>query len=63
MAQILFRNANVLDCDAGHAQPGCSVLIEDDRIVEVHKNHLTPTLLVKLDFAAQHFDSRNHLLS
>jgi imidazolonepropionase-like amidohydrolase len=32
---LLFKNANVLDCEAGEILEGRSVLVEEDRIVEV----------------------------
>ena len=35
MAQVLFRNAALLDVEAGRTLPGHSVLVEDERIVEV----------------------------
>jgi imidazolonepropionase-like amidohydrolase len=40
MAQILFRNASVLDCEAGRTLPGHSVLVEDERIVEVREGEI-----------------------
>jgi imidazolonepropionase-like amidohydrolase len=40
MAQILFRDAAVLDCDAGQSLPGQSVLVEDERIVEVRDGEI-----------------------
>jgi imidazolonepropionase-like amidohydrolase len=41
MAQILLRNASILDCEAGRVTPGCSVLVEEDRIVEAREGEIT----------------------
>lgn len=41
--QLLFRNARVLDCETGEARPGRSVLVEDDRIVEVGEGEIHAT--------------------
>jgi imidazolonepropionase-like amidohydrolase len=40
MTQTLLRNAAVLDVEAGHSIPGSSVLIEDERIVEVREGEI-----------------------
>ena len=40
MPQILFRNAKLLDTQAGRALPGHSVLVEDDRIVELREGEI-----------------------
>ena len=49
MTQLLFRNATVLDCDAGRSLPGHSVLVEDDRIVEVSEGEITASLAQAID--------------
>ncbi|MBD3871916.1 MAG: amidohydrolase family protein, partial [Acidobacteria bacterium] len=40
MAQILLRNAQLLDTDTGHTLPGHSVLVDEDRIVEVREGEI-----------------------
>ncbi len=40
MAQLLFRNARVLDVDRGIGLPEHSVLVEDERIVEVREGEI-----------------------
>ena len=40
MPQILFRNANLLDTDSGRTLPGHSVLVEDERIVELREGEI-----------------------
>ncbi|MBW1687183.1 MAG: amidohydrolase family protein [Deltaproteobacteria bacterium] len=40
MPQILFRNANLLDTQAGRTLPGHSVLVEDERIVELREGEI-----------------------
>lgn len=40
MAQLLFENAALLDVDQGVLRPGTSVLVEDERIVEVSEGSL-----------------------
>ena len=40
MAQLLFENAALLDIDVGLLRPGTSVLVEDERIVEVSEGSL-----------------------
>ena len=40
MPQILFRNANLLDTENGRTLPGHSVLVEDERIVELREGEI-----------------------
>ena len=40
MPQILFRNANLLDTQSGRTLPGHSVLVEDERIVELREGEI-----------------------
>ena len=40
MPQILFRNANLLDTESGRTLPGHSVLVEDERIVELRDGEI-----------------------
>ena len=49
MAQTLFRNARVLDCEAGRATAGCSVLVEDERIVEVGEGEISAADARRID--------------
>jgi imidazolonepropionase-like amidohydrolase len=53
MSQTLFRNASVLDCDAGQLLPGCAVLVEDDRIVEVREGEISASDAHAIDLAGR----------
>ena len=53
MGQLLFRNATLLDCDAGELQPGRSVLTEDDRIVEVSDGEIVAPDAQTIDLAGR----------
>lgn len=41
MTQLLLANARLLDCEAGESRPGHSVLVEDERIVEVSEGEIS----------------------
>lgn len=49
MDRILFRNATVLDCDAGLGLPGHDVLVEGDRIVEVSAGEIAAPEAQRID--------------
>jgi imidazolonepropionase-like amidohydrolase len=53
MSQTLFRNASVLDCDAGQLLPGRDVLVEDDRIVEVREGEISASDAHAIDLAGR----------
>jgi len=40
MPQILFRNASLIDTEAGRTLPSHSVLVEDERIVELREGEI-----------------------
>jgi imidazolonepropionase-like amidohydrolase len=49
VTQLLLQNARLLDCEAGESRPGCSVLVEDDRIVEVSEGEITAADAERID--------------
>ncbi|MDJ0847345.1 MAG: amidohydrolase family protein [Myxococcota bacterium] len=53
MAQVLFSNARLLDVERGLTLPGHSVLVEDDRIVEVSEGTIRAPEARKLDLGGR----------
>jgi imidazolonepropionase-like amidohydrolase len=51
MAQLLFENARLLDVSAGLLRGGSSVLVEDDRIVEITEGTLRAPGAARFDLA------------
>ncbi len=49
MSQLLLHGAQLLDCEAGELRPGCSVLVEDDRIVEVSDREIAAPDAARID--------------
>jgi imidazolonepropionase-like amidohydrolase len=53
MASLLFENARVLDAAAGALRDGCSVRVEDDRVVEVVEGALRAAGARRIDLAGR----------
>ncbi len=53
MPQILFRNASLLDTNAGRTIPGHSVLVEDERIVELREGEIRAPDAQAIDVAGR----------
>jgi imidazolonepropionase-like amidohydrolase len=53
MTQILLRNAQLLDTDTGHTLPGHSVLVDEDRIVEVREGEIDAAQAQTIDCAGR----------
>ena len=58
MTQVLFENARLLDVEAGVLRDGGSVLVEDERIVEVSERTIAPAGAAPRRPRGPHADAR-----